>query len=674
MASVLLKLYAIFHLNLCYSSVAEHDRKKVIKKCYWPILDIAEDLKIPIAIEVSGCTLKLINAIDPNWIKKMRSLLKGKRIELIGSGYSQIIGPLVPAKVNECNQRLVLEVYIKILGKKPKIALVNEQAYSMGLIKHYIDAGYKAIIMEWNNPYSCHLEWNRQWQYYPQRVYDNCGNSIPIIWNNAISFQKFQRYAHGEIEIDEYMEYLEGNLSKTERIFPIYGNDAEVFDFRPGRFNTEEKIHSEGEWERIKSLFLQLKKDNRFEFILPSRILKYLKYPLANNSLVLQSSQQPIPVKKQGKYNITRWAVTGKDDTNINTKCYRIYDYLHNSKKTTKDKKKIDILWKKLCYLWGSDFRTHITKKRWIVFCKELNITLKETKNLFLRQHKLIFKKTISRNNNLQHKIKIEKQDSKIKVETDKIDVVLNTKKGLTIYGLIFKEVFPNSLVGTILHGYYEDIGYGADYFTGHTVIEESGKAKVTDLQEVKPDIIKNYKKGYVSITALIKFNLGSIKKEIRVFLCEAKIEICYTFNINLENPASVRTGIFTFLPRSFKSNSLYYKTTNGGNIEEKFGIKGVIDHGKPVNRLISANNCLGATDGWVEIGDRHKYIRISTDKTLIYNVPMIEFRKISPTYFLRCCHSIKETDETSVSGQKIKNKMKIAITAGKHNEKDSSD
>ena len=77
------------------------------------MLELAE-LGIPISLESSGLTLEIINGIDPEWIKKFKNLINNKNIELIGSGYSQLIGPLVPSKVNDWNQKLGIEAYKKI--------------------------------------------------------------------------------------------------------------------------------------------------------------------------------------------------------------------------------------------------------------------------------------------------------------------------------------------------------------------------------------------------------------------------------------------------------------------------------------------------------------------------------------------------------------------------------
>ena len=120
-----------------YSSIEEASRKDVIRKCYWPLFKLA-DVGIPIGIEAPAVTLKIINALDPDWVSSLSKYIAENKIEFIGSGYSQIIGPLVPAKVNEWNQKLGLEQYKRLLGVIPKVALVNELAYSAGVIKHYI--------------------------------------------------------------------------------------------------------------------------------------------------------------------------------------------------------------------------------------------------------------------------------------------------------------------------------------------------------------------------------------------------------------------------------------------------------------------------------------------------------------------------------------------------------
>ena len=97
-----LHLFALFHLNLAFSSIEEAERSTVIERCYWPLLALAATHG-PIGIEASGYTLEEIEARDPAWVRRFRDLVQAGQVELIGSGYAQLIGPLVPAKLVAAN-------------------------------------------------------------------------------------------------------------------------------------------------------------------------------------------------------------------------------------------------------------------------------------------------------------------------------------------------------------------------------------------------------------------------------------------------------------------------------------------------------------------------------------------------------------------------------------------
>ena len=71
----MLRLYSIFHLNLAYSSIPESKRKEVIDRCFWPLLKLATEDKIPIAIESPAYTLEVIPDLEPSWIKELQTAL-----------------------------------------------------------------------------------------------------------------------------------------------------------------------------------------------------------------------------------------------------------------------------------------------------------------------------------------------------------------------------------------------------------------------------------------------------------------------------------------------------------------------------------------------------------------------------------------------------------------------
>jgi len=612
-----------------YSSIEEENRHEVINKCYWPLLKLA-DAGIPFGVEASAVTLELIQDIDSEWITELSKYIKNGKIEFIGSGYSQLIGPLVPAKVNQWNQKLGIEMYDKLLDAKPIIALVNEMAYSNGILEHYLNVEYEGVIMEWNNPRSFHSEWENEWRYFPQKVLGANGKPISLIWSDSLAFQKFQRYTHGEYALDEYSKYIKSHVGASERYFPLYSNDVEIFDYRPGRYQTEEKINQNSEWMRIIDLHSHLNQQDWCELVFPSIVLYGLKQPNAGHELQLETPSQPIPVKKQEKYNINRWALTGRDDLGINTKCYQIYDsFIQEENDNSGD-------WKELCYLWSSDFRTHITKKRWGDYISRLDNFNEKWQRL--------------PENNKNGKSfdgsfpKIIQEEKWLSIENDKYKVKLNKNKGLTIQGLICKDLYDVPIVSTLDHGYYDDISFGADYYSGHAVIERPGKHKVTDLGKLTPEIVET---DY-SITLKTEQEWANYKFTSIFQINSKKIIIEKIIEGETEEKTIVHPHNFTFNPQAWKRDSLYIETHNGGTKQERFYLKGQkVSHGDIYSSLISARHGFGNTEGLFVIGDKDKSIGFECDMAVASLIPSIIYKEINSTYFLRLQYSAREMDET---------------------------
>lgn len=608
----------------------------MVRRCYWPLLRLVADEECPLAMEAPGVTLEEIARLDPEWIQTLRSLLQEGRCQWVGSGYSQVIGPLVPAEVTSANLRLGLQVYRDLLEVQPQVALVNEQAYAAGLVPLYRNAGYQAIIMEWDNVARAHPEWNPLWRYYPQRAAGPGKEEIGLLWNHSIAFQKFQRYVHGELEEEAYLDYLARHDDCSgSRFLPLYGNDAEVFDFRPGRYRTEAALHPEGEWKRIERLFRHLKDHPRFQLLLPGQILQGPPHPESGHRLQLEAPEQPIPVKKQPKYNITRWAVTGRADLEINTACFKIYSHLKNQPDVD------DSSWKKLCFLWGSDFRTHITERRWKAFRQELEQALSAA--------------------GLGEELPEEESwtapapapallsaDPFLTLQSFQSRVRLNLRRGLALDGLWFGEWDGPPLCGTLPHGFYDDIQLGSDWYSGHTVLEALGQPKVTDLSPAAYRLEEGSEGSRV--TGRIETGLGPLTKIVFLSHREAALTMEYRFDWSRVPPGSLRLGFVTLHPEAFDKDSLEYRTHNGGYEGESFFLEGHrVNHGEAVSFLVSASQAVGLTEGWIEIGDSRRHLRIEVDQTLSALVGLVTYRECTGGYFCRLAFSARELDDTTV-------------------------
>jgi len=637
--------YCIFHLNIAYSSIEEVRRSDIVRCCYWPLLRLAAKYDLPIGIEATGYTLELIRELDPDWLAELRRLVNEGPCEFVGSGYAQVIGPLVPAEVNKANQQLGLQAYEDLLGLRPRLALVNEQAYSAGMVQHYMESGYDGIVMEWDNPYRSHLDWNPEWRYLPQFACGQHGEKIPLIWNNAIAFQKFQRYAHAEIGATEYREYLSSHLSDQTRVLSLYGNDVEIFNFRPERYHTEADLQ-EDEWQRIGRLFETLLADDHFRFVRPGKTLELLRVPGAGNCLYLESPDQPIPVKKQGKYNISRWAVTGRGDLEINTACWRIFESL------SKDQTPDDGAWRELCYLWSSDFRTHITEKRWETYKNRLSafekrVVCDEFRPRLITDGEL--RSDLS--GEMPDDVHVLRERSYLIIQTRGIHIRLNTRRGLAIDALWFKETCDDWMCGTMQHGYYDDINWGADYYTGHLVLESPGHRRITDLEPVESYAVScEESTGAVMIQARIPLECGMLDKVLQINGRDKSPHVDLEYQINWEEPmaGSLRLGYITLNPDVFSQPDLFFETHNGGYSLERFAMDRSINHGEAVSFLVSARHVIGCTGSVMRLGDHRHYLDVIVDKTASALAGMITYQKVGGSYICRLAWSAQEMDDTS--------------------------
>lgn len=656
--------YTVFHINMAFSSIEEEERSTVIERCYWPLLKLAEG-GFPIGIEATSFSLKTINELDPSWIAKLRELIKVGAIELVGSGYIQMIAPLVPAEITRWNLRLGQQDYQNLLRVTPSIALVNEQAYAPGLVPLYLEAGFKAVMMDWAEPASHNKGWQRAYARRPQRVKGARDTEIAMLWSDAISFQKFQRYAHGELDAEEYFEFLSLQLSDGAQAFPLYTSDAEIFDYRPGRFGAEAKLEGFSEYERIRLLLEALQKSEDLQLGLPSEALK--RQRPSDPVIKLETPVAPVPVKKQRKYNLLRWAVSGQNDLSLNTHCWRLYEDLKTQDATT------DEDWRQLCGLWASDFRTHITEKRW----QKLNACLPVAKTPSTQKPFTAQK--------LPPDIRVERSRRFLAIETDASHLVLNVQRGLTIQAFGMgpyggsQAGAPNasSLVGTMAHGFYKDIAFGADFYSGHFIFEPAGRHKVTDLVRVEPECSWLPDEEAVSIECVFETPWGKLTKTILCFMKKHKIEVSYKGPIPLPLDGSFRLGHVTLNPRAFDVETLYYAAHSGGDLADTHLLwdGGLLqcDHGAAVSRLISATTGVGMTKGYLELGDQTHFVRLSMNRTDAAGVGLVTSKTVDDSFFVRAAVSLCEVDETlrrnlsSIGEQVDDPKLKFAIELGVH-------
>ncbi|BCW88139.1 hypothetical protein sos41_12770 [Alphaproteobacteria bacterium SO-S41] len=644
--------YVLFHLNLMFSSIEEEQRPTVIARCYTPLLDLAEG-GLKLGIEATGLTLEIIRDIDPAWIARLRRLIANGHIEFIGSGYAQAIGPLMPAAAVEKNLALGLATYEALLGIRPTIALINEQAWSGGLVPLYRAAGYSAVVMDWDDCAAHHPEWNRHWRYHPQRAIGADGSEIGLLWSNTIAFQKLQRLAHGDIDRDTYVDYIAAHRGPVDRVFALYTNDAECFDFRPSRFATEDKIVM-GEWQVVAD-GLRALAERGINIVLPSEALATAATNTnANNPLVLEAPSNPVPVKKQPKYNLTRWSSSGRDDLWANTQCHRALRALGPTAS--------DADWRTLLHLWSSDYRTHITEKRWAKFRAELEAFVSELSSRARSPEASETRDPGAANTggggpwvpalrsaaagmtDIVHPT-LSSDTRHILIETSALRLVLDKRRGLAVASMGRPNERP--LIGGLAHGEIDDIALSADWYTGNCVFEGPGEPKITDLEWCDP-ISSTGPDGTITLTARIDTPLGPIEKILRIPTNAPRLDIETTFHWPSWGKGSLRLGHVTLKPDAFDMTQLAYRTHNGGRALERFPLFGTtVDLGAAVSFLISCRAGVGMTEGLLQLDDGINAIELTADLATSAVIGLVEHRTVHGQTFCRMMLSALEMDET---------------------------
>ena len=341
-------------------------------------------------------------------------------------------------------------------------------------------------------------------------------------------------------------------------------------------------------------------------------------------------------MKKQEKYNLSRWALTGRDSITINTECYQIYEALMNGGEAADP-----ALWKDLCYAWDSDFRTHITPERFAAY-RAFLAKLRERADA----HAPLLPFGVPQDAVLRS---VTPQNNRFDIELPSIVARFNIRRGLVIEALRFPRVAELPLVGTVPHGYFDHVPFNADFYSGNTVIDVPAIVRITDLEPVEDVAVYDGADGRVHVTGTVRMENGTVAKHIVLDGEAGTVTFAYDFDLVQGTPARFHTGLLTFNPEAFDRASLFYECHNGGREPERFPLsESASIECDPVSLLVSCSTILGNTTGRLVIGDARAQLVIETDPAELAALPFVAFTDTGERYFLRSAFSLAEFDDTT--------------------------
>ena len=238
-------------------------------------------------------------------------------------------------------------------------------------------------------------------------------------------------------------------------------------------------------------------------------------------------------------------------------------------------------------------------------------------------------------------------------VETDSVRVRLLPQQGGCLESLEFPGVSPDPLICVPRSGASEAANTIDHPLPGDLAVEDSLGRIVSDHQHTELQYPESGERHeiFIPVRCSVETDLGTIWKTYRVYLHQPRLDLIVRFQWRDVVPNSFRLGRMIFNPRAFDPDTLYYATTNGGTDIERFELKGNrIQQDQPLNG-VTAQGCLGATEGWVVVGDAYRGLGFVSRHAELYSVPMLRYEEPDqdPEAFrLSLVHSLGEGDETS--------------------------
>ena len=280
----------------------------------------------------------------------------------------------------------------------------------------------------------------------------------------------------------------------------------------------------------------------------------------------------------------------------------------------------------------SSDFRTHITEKRWTEYLERLN-----------KLQTLSNERKISRNYLLTNQT--EFQDGTIYCQ-------FNNLKGMTVerIGLNNKPY----LFGKVAHGFFSRMDMCSDWYSGNTVFQPPGKSQTTDLS--KTDILRAEDNLSTSFQCKNNFLEGAIEKTFTFSKNQSTLEVDYGFHLTPLSIGSLRFCYLTFNPDEIDENS-FELTSHAGGIEPSIYKlpKKEFNHGENPTNVVSSNNLIPVTENYFTIKTKTYLLKVEILSATHTPGLMAKFKKSKEGNLFRLFFSLSEYDETRKSSWDFK-------------------
>ncbi len=244
------KLAMAFH---CYQPVDNFEREfeRAYNTAYLPLLKTLEGFPgIKASFHYSGNLLEWFEQRHPQYIEKVKALVRRRQIELIGGGFYEPVMALIPERDREEQIRMNDEIIGRIFGVKPRGVWIAEKVWEPDLADTLIRAGAKYTIIDDYHLLQAGVE--------EEKIFSPCltrgKNGSVTLFPSLTRLRYTMPFRLPKITIDYIKRMTNKNADDVSCFF--FADDGEKFGLWP---HTYRWVHRKG-W--LRNFFLLLEKNS----------------------------------------------------------------------------------------------------------------------------------------------------------------------------------------------------------------------------------------------------------------------------------------------------------------------------------------------------------------------------------------------------------------------------
>lgn len=262
----------------------DHVFRESLEKCYAPFLDeLARHPGIPMSLHYSGILLEWLEANEPAYLDKLKTMVDRGQVELLGSGFGEPILVMLSDRDRLGQIRAMADWLERRFGVRPRGAWLTERVWEQCLAHDMAEAGVEFAVVDDSH---FRLSGLRGDELLGAYVTEDRGRTMRLFPSSEAL-----RYHIPFRSVEETIALFASHTTESGERLLVYGDDTEKFGSWPG---THAHVYEKGWLAR----FFAALEENR-EWLITEKLSDALALPALGRAYIPDASYR----------EMTEWAL-----------------------------------------------------------------------------------------------------------------------------------------------------------------------------------------------------------------------------------------------------------------------------------------------------------------------------------------------------------------------------